>query len=310
MVQSDSLLTLHPYTVDLATTTTDNDTGTAAPVPANKGHEAMPYLSYLIAASSSPDALADITLFMHAHRYTWHNNDILSSDALQIITRLSSPAVERAGYFNLRCHLDPGCPAHLHPDTNTTNVYQPEEREIGAAWAALFPGTPIPTVLSQPCCSQFALSKQKILSIPLSTYTRLRDWLIATPLPDALAGRVFEYVWQYLFLGLTEHCPSEYICYCDGYGVCFASEPAFLAWFDVRDQWRVVSNELWKLGNQDKEDPDARVLESERARELGEEEKELKRELEATRRVAFLRGNEPGERARVAGRVWEVGDGF
>src|SRR2546430_3170769 len=45
--------------------------------PKNKGHEVMIYLTYII---EHYDELPDVCIFMHAHRYSWHNDDILNHD--------------------------------------------------------------------------------------------------------------------------------------------------------------------------------------------------------------------------------------
>ena len=41
--------------------------------PQNKGHEVMVYLTYII---DHYDALPDVSIFMHAHRWSWHNNEL------------------------------------------------------------------------------------------------------------------------------------------------------------------------------------------------------------------------------------------
>ena len=271
-------------------------------VPKNKGHEAMAYLTYII---DHYDTLSDITMFMHGEFLTWHNNDLQDSNSANMIKQLNSQKVFRDGYMNMRCHLDPGCPDHIHPvlpgsssSDDTLNI--PEAVIIGSAWLELFPSfTHPPPVLSQPCCAQFAVSKTRLLSIPLSQYLSHRTWLLSTPLEDRLSGRVWEYVWQYLFASVYEFCPVEHICYCDGYGYCFGGAAEYAAWFELRAR---------KRGQE-------KVLEAE---PMGEPEKEaLQREiglmgLDLHNRVleAQARGLDPENRAREVGRVWKVGDGF
>jgi hypothetical protein len=68
--------------------------------PKNKGNEVMIYLTYII---DNYDALPDVSIFMHAHRYSWHNNDLLYHDAAEMIKMLSSERVQRQGYMNMRC---------------------------------------------------------------------------------------------------------------------------------------------------------------------------------------------------------------
>ncbi|KAF7166626.1 hypothetical protein CNMCM6106_002369 [Aspergillus hiratsukae] len=147
LVQTDPHLTSAVYTVD-------NSNATLT-VPQNKGHEVMVYLTYIIDHYAS---LSDVTLFMHAHQYTWHNNDFLNSDSALQVQRLRSEYVIRNGYINLRCHLSPGCPDHIHPTVAGDDLLNiPEAAVFGNSWLELFPGTPVPRVLSQPCCGQFAV---------------------------------------------------------------------------------------------------------------------------------------------------------
>lgn len=76
------------YTVD--------DPQTEFAVPVNKGHESMVYLTYII---DHYDTLNDVTMFMHSHQFAWHNNDLLNSDAANIIWRLNLEKVIREGYM-------------------------------------------------------------------------------------------------------------------------------------------------------------------------------------------------------------------
>jgi hypothetical protein len=65
--------------------------------PKNKGHEVMVYLSYIIDHYNN---LSDVNMFMHSHRISWHNNDVLDNDSVQMISRLSAERVQREGYSN------------------------------------------------------------------------------------------------------------------------------------------------------------------------------------------------------------------
>jgi hypothetical protein len=256
-------------------------------IPLNKGHEAMPYLTHII---THYDALAPVTLFMHAHQYTWHNNDLLASDSALIVRHLNPAKVLRDGYVNLRCHHDPGCPTHLRPASVT-------EATVANAWRELFPGTPVPEVLSQPCCAQFALSRERIRSVPLEEYVRHRDWIVNTHLDDAVAGRVWEYVWQYLWTGLWEFCPAQHICYCDLYGACFGTKEKHDEWFRGKSRWKRLWQELDEM-----KDGNEQGKEGERVAEIKKEMGELDTVLE--------RGRNPMLRALELGREWKVGDGF
>jgi hypothetical protein len=229
----------HDY-LHSAVYTVDNASVAAAglTVPVNKGHEAMVYLTYII---DHYDRFDDVTMFMHAHRFTWHNNDFLDSDSARMVQRLRSEHVVHHGYMNLRCHQEPGCPDHIHPtlsdETDTDLLNIPEAAVIGQSWKQLFPKEPLTKVLSQPCCGQFAVSAQRLRNIPLQSYLAYRDWIIHTELEDRLSGRVWEYLWQFLFADQTEFCPEETMCYCHGYGVCFDPKE-YDRYFRLRDEAR------------------------------------------------------------------------
>ncbi|KAI9817782.1 MAG: hypothetical protein M1827_000901 [Pycnora praestabilis] len=303
---------------------TANDPHASLHPPKNKGHEVMIYLSYII---DNYDTLPDIMLFMHAHRYSWHNDDILDNDAVQMIQQLSNERVMREGYVNLRCHWSPGCPEWLHPASLEANVGKQEEPLVARAWSEIFPNEPIPETLGQPCCAQFALSRDRVRSIPLNQYTQYRDWLLRTTLTDYVSGRVFEYAWQFVFTGNTILCPAMHICYCDGFGVCFGGEAPFNDYFQLRFQKYIYELELsdWRAKEKainDKkgegggldllDDYGGKMEVPEMGRDvyLESQVEALGAELVERKRKALERGGDPRIRAEEAGRSWEVGDGF
>lgn len=209
--------------------------------PKNKGHEAMIYLTYII---DQYENLSDVNIFMHSHRYAWHNNELLDHDAVQIVTRLSAEYVQRQGYMNTRCHWDPGCPEWLHPGATQANINKQEEEVLAEAWSELFPSDPLPAVLAQPCCGQFAVSKDRIQTLPKARYEFFRNWLLKTTLSDYLSGRIWEYLWHYLFTGQNSYCPTEHACYCDGFGICFGGEKQYTAWWDKMWEKRIFEDQL------------------------------------------------------------------
>jgi len=292
LLRDDDLLRAAIYTVD--------DPNAELRVPKNKGHEVMVYLTYIIDHYHN---LSDVTLFMHSHQIAWHNNDLMDSNAVNMVRRLSSQKVLRDGYMNLRCHLDPGCPHHIHPALDRQSVDDvlniPEALVIGKAWLEIFPDAKVPPkVVSQPCCGQFALSKDRIQSIPLAQYVFYRDWLLQTPMPDKISGRVWEYVWQYVFAGVEEFCPLESICYCDGYGICFEGETEYQQWFELRNKSRALNEEL-----------DSHTNETNEAKLKGEIGR-IALDLQLRLNAAVERGKDPRFRALIAGRPWKEGDGF
>ena len=287
--------------------------------PKNKGHEVMIYLTYII---DNYDDLPDVSIFMHAHQVAWHNPELLGSDALEIVRRLSPERVVREGYVNLRCDWEPGCPDWMHPGETTEDEDRPEEVLIAKAWAELFPLEPVPDLLAQPCCAQFAVSKDRILSIPLSTFIFYRDWLLKTPLKDYVSGRVWEYLWQYVFTGNSFFCPLEHVCYCDGYGICFGGADEFWGWYSLRNERNDI-NTLWLEWEEKGRNIEAAIDEGrlEDAEDLPKPEEgknrefeariwTLQNEMDAKIASAVERGRDPKARAREAGRPWEEGDGY
>ncbi|KAF2461415.1 hypothetical protein BDY21DRAFT_278942 [Lineolata rhizophorae] len=286
--------------------------------PKNKGHEVMVYLTWII---DNYDDLPDVAIFMHAHRYSWHNDDLLGNDAAEMIRALSPERVVREGYMNVRCHWDPGCPAWMHPGTVEEDINKQEEVLLAKGWSELFPLDPIPSVLAQPCCAQFALSAQRIRAIPRSTYVFYRDWLLRTPLSDYISGRVWEYVWQFVFTGENVYCPETHVCYCDGFGVCFGGRGQSDAWFEKRETMRGFERELREW--HEKEEAIQNAQEEGRLEELSELEvpelgrdkvleakvERLRKELDIAKEEAFVRGRDPRNRALEAGREWHDGEG-
>ncbi|KAI7280937.1 hypothetical protein KC345_g4464 [Hortaea werneckii] len=291
--------------------------------PKNKGHEVAVYLTYII---DYYDDLADINIFMHAHRFTWHNNAALDKDAGLMVRHLSPERVTREGYMNLRCHWNPGCPAHIHPGTTERDPDKAEEHLIAEAWAQLFPLNHVPSVLAQPCCAQFAVSSERIRQTPKQRWVQIRDWVLRTQLSDYVSGRVFEYVWQFIFTLSPVHCPSMSACYCDGYGLCFGSPKDLDYYLDLVSESEEYEEQLRLWYEQ------AEVIEDMRdARKSGkmwDEEAELdvpvpgrdkllerwieqaQGEMDVLRRAAFERGKDPKQRALESGREWKEGDGF
>lgn len=314
LLEPHGLLTPAIYVVD--------DKSAPLHPPKNAGHEVMVYLSYII---DFYDRLPDIAIFMHHHQFAWHNNELLETDAAQMVRHLSPERVTRLGYMNLRCHWDPGCPSWLHPGTIDRNYEKQEEHLLAQSWAELFPLDPIPTILAQPCCAQFAVSRERILATPKQRYIHMRDWVEHTELSDYLSGRIFEYLWQYIFSDSPTHCPSMSACYCDGYGICFGGHEPFNEWFKLRYEMNEMKEELrlwWEkadlIEEYRKHTKEGKLAEEAllevptvgRDKELEQGIAKYWKELEKRRMAAFELGRDPRQRALEAGREWKEGDGY
>lgn len=296
--------------------------------PKNKGHEVMAYLSWII---DNYDNLPDIVMFMHAHQVAWHNDDLLDSDSHVIVTRLSRPRVWREGFVNMRCNWYPGCPEWMHPGNTEKDAGKEEEYVLAKSWSELFPLDEVPSVLAQPCCAQFALSRDRIQARPFAQYVWYRDWLFNTRLPDKLSGRVWEYVWQFVFTGHNVLCPQESLCLCDQYGLCFGGEEGFADFMVLRNELGDREGDLrgWQeqkkrfeaqqeMGHEPDEDGAFRDEKGDKI-ELPEPGKDddLRKQIDRLRPMvdkmradADERGKDPKNRALEAGREWHEGDGF
>ena len=293
----------------------------AAPhhAPKNKGHEVMIYLSWII---DNYDNLPDVSIFLHAHQHTWHNDDLLGHDASQMIQRLNRARVWREGYVNMRCSWFPGCPEWMHPHETEFDGNKQEQTYLAKSWSELFPFDPVPEVLAQPCSAQFALSRERILAKPHAQYIWYREWLFTTKFPDDLSGRIWEYVWQFVFTGHNVYCPEEQVCFCDQYGSCFGGEREYSEFkamktrlHDREDELREweIKAEAIRFAQGEGRFNDAQLLEKP---EWGKDEY-YKREIARLRTIvdrlreeAVERGKDPRNRAMELGREWKEGDGF
>ncbi|KAL9061562.1 MAG: hypothetical protein Q9162_000094 [Coniocarpon cinnabarinum] len=291
--------------------------------PQNKGHEVMVYLTFII---ENYDDLPDVAMFMHAHQISWHNNDLFDLDAAEMVRRLSPERVTREGYMSLRCQWSPGCPEWVHPGETHADDDKQEEVLMAKAWAEIFPADPIPGVIGAPCCAQFALSRDRIRAIPKVAYLYYRNWLTHTHLDDFVSGRVWEYLWHYVFTGNATFCPVEHVCYCDGYGVCFGGQEQYDSWWDIRnerdyinDQWLEWEanvrtwNSLIELGHNGEELEEMKNIKRPQ-RGLNEvysnRTEKLEKAMDGLLKDALERGKDPRLRAEECGREWHEGDGY
>lgn len=169
-------------------------------------------------------------------------------DTVQMLRRLNHDRVARMGYMNVRCHHEPGCPDWIHmdrPGGDFDFYLKPEEIYIRRhVWEEIHPGAPIPPSLSGICCAQFAVSRDRIRQVPLERLLWYRRWLLETTIDDQFSGRIFEYIWHYIFTAHEVYCPAMNTCYCDGYGFCFGGQKKFSDYFKKQEERNKLNEEL------------------------------------------------------------------
>lgn len=177
-----------------------NPNETRLRIPANKGHEAMVYLTFIV---DNYDHLAWMTVFTHGHFLSWHQAAPLPT----LINTLNRSALAARGYVSLRCDWYPSCPAEIRPLHRDTTVWGPglyreqAEGAIAGNWKQLFPGERLPATLASPCCAQFAVTRTAVQRRPRADYWRMREWLLDSLATDEVSGRVLEKLWAYIFTG-------------------------------------------------------------------------------------------------------------
>ncbi|KAI8629920.1 hypothetical protein F5Y19DRAFT_430103 [Xylariaceae sp. FL1651] len=197
------------------------------PPVAKKGYEALIYHTYL---HDFYDDLPDISILIHADETAWHVDDVLNKSMIFALAHLDLDQVLQRQYFNLRVSWKGACPAWI----NTTfterpdDEGKPEELYMHEAFSENFATNDVPEILGGPCCSQFAVTRDAVRRHPQSLYRQSMDWLVQTHWADSIAGRVWEHMWPWLFLGKAVDCPVESEAYCKMYHICFDQDAAEL----------------------------------------------------------------------------------
>ncbi|OQO14794.1 hypothetical protein B0A48_00176 [Cryoendolithus antarcticus] len=206
------------------------DGSTVLRIPANRAHEAIPYLTYIV---DNYDALPEASVFVHGSRFAWHNDHPVY-DNLPLLQNLNvAAALSSSGYHNLRCDWSAGtCPPSTAPqgslETSMNAGLEPwnqravSDAALPSALLHLF-GNGKDTrsialgrsdaVRSQ-CCAQFVVARENIYQHSRDGYVALRQWLLddglnSAPKDDRIAGRVVSYLWHVLFLPRKGFAPRS-----------------------------------------------------------------------------------------------------
>jgi hypothetical protein len=167
------------------------------------------------------DDLPNVSIFMHALRYQWHNEDPMY-DGVPVLKRLRLEHVQKRGYVALRCSWSMGCPAELSPlhPSSGKDDHSRTEKAYAAAFQHIFPGQDVPKTIGAHCSSQFAVSRDRVRARPRKEYERIRDWLLKTDLDDQISGRIIEYMWHIIFGMDAVDCQDAGECFCQVFGLC------------------------------------------------------------------------------------------
>ena len=202
-------------------------------VPANRGHEAMAYLTFLVDNYASiPSAGA---VFIHGSRFSWHNDHQAYDNKALLSALNTTSALANDGYHNLRCDWSAStCSASTEPQGSIATLTRAklEPWNIRAVSDAALPRS-IATLFGHEsevaanvklgradrvraqCCAQFIVSRSSIHQHSRDEYIALRQWLLdsknrvsptsprsatAAPADDLVAGRILSYIWHILFL--------------------------------------------------------------------------------------------------------------
>ena len=167
---------------------------------ANKGNEALVYLTYI---HDNYDNLPEYAIFLHSHLSSWHSKEIVS-----VIENLKHPI---KGYANLNWEGK-----HGFCDTKETALVNGEFKDLRRILNAHWNSTllkylgPLPKVLTNHCCAQFVVTKERMRLRPKQFYSEMIHWILNSSLPDYDTSRLFEYTWGVIFGEKADvQCPSR-----------------------------------------------------------------------------------------------------
>ncbi len=154
-------------------------------IPPNRGNEASSYLQFII---ERYDSLPDYTIFVHGHRSDWHHLGNMDE-------KIKSLTFDHK-YYNIndaKLVIPEKIGFMYHPRYAEFSYILPEiENILGFELNGLTP------IIARPC-AQFYVDRDSIRSNSLDTYWKLYYLIMTTSLPTFWSGRIFEWIWHYIF---------------------------------------------------------------------------------------------------------------
>ena len=225
----------HKYHLCVYTADHHDTTATELQTPANRGHESMTYLTFIIDNYHSIPQTGMV--FVHGSQFAWHNDHPEYDNAKLLADLNVNAALEDHDYHNLKCDwAESTCLADAKPqgsyETRSRALLEPWNRRVisdaalPAAVEAIFGGDKQHSSGSQvhvgrhhavrsQCCAQFIVSRESIWQHSRQEYIALRQWLLDGSDPkveqapgiastdDLVAGRIISYLWHILFIRHT-----------------------------------------------------------------------------------------------------------
>ena len=156
-------------------------------MPRNTANEASAFLKFIV---DYYDNLPEVMVFLHGHRYAYHQEDVLTLlDAIEDPARLP-------GYCNLNLAV-----WGLKEDPSRKPLYEEHK-----AWLEAWLG-PLPPLLLDRCCAQFVVRRERVLHRPKAFFEEALQhaYYDVEPLPEGDSeanrrlGLLFEWLWHHLF---------------------------------------------------------------------------------------------------------------
>lgn len=150
----------------------------------NRGNEASSYLQYII---GNYDHLSTWTIFVHGHRTDWHHTRNTDEHINEMVFEYPYYNINEVGLVHL-------C---------TFSNREPEMvmRELFPLIEGILETKIDITKLEYKGCGQFYVHRDLILRHPKQKYIELYQFLMTTPVRSYWSGRIFEYLWHFIFTG-------------------------------------------------------------------------------------------------------------
>jgi hypothetical protein len=156
-------------------------------VPRNTANEASAFLKFIV---DYYDDLPEVMVFLHGHRYAYHQEDVLT-----LLDAIEDPST-LPGYCNLNLAV-----WGLKEDPSRKPLYEEHK-----AWLEAWLG-PLPPLLLDRCCAQFVVRRERVLHRPKAFFEEALQhaYYDVEPLPEGDSeanrrlGLLFEWLWHYLF---------------------------------------------------------------------------------------------------------------